>query len=52
MTGGIKNIGAKIVRYAAQDLFATVVLIAANVRNKNILMAKIYNITEKWLEGE
>ena len=34
MTGGIKNIGAKIVKHAAQDLFATDAQIVANAKNK------------------
>lgn len=38
MTGGIKNIGAKIAKPVAQDLFVTDVLIVANVKNKNILI--------------
>ena len=40
MAGGIKNIGAKIVKHVDHALYATVVPIAANVKNKNILMAK------------
>ena len=32
--GGIKNIGAKTAKPAALGLFATDVLIAANVKNK------------------
>ena len=42
MTGGIKNIGAKIAKLAAQGLFATDVLIAASVKNKAIFMKKIF----------
>ena len=34
MTGGIKNIGAKIAEHAAHALSAMVVPIAANVKNK------------------
>ena len=40
MTGGILNTGAKIVKLAVLGLFATDVLIAANVRNKIIFMKK------------
>ena len=42
MTGGIKNIGARTAKPAAHDLFATVVQIAANVRNKAIFMEKFF----------
>ena len=41
MTAGMLSTGAKIVKLAVLGLFATDVLIAANVKNKAIFMKKI-----------
>ena len=43
MTAGGKNIGAKIVKPAAQSLFATVALIAESVRNKQLFFVEELN---------